>query len=321
MSQQGWQPSASIETLKIRARLRQRIRAFFDARDVLEVETPILSPAGTTDLHIDSMTTQSGVGDDPVLYLQTSPEFAMKRLLAAGSGSIFQLGKVFRYGEKGGQHHPEFTMLEWYRTGFDHLQLIDEVDALVRALLAEYRTLQPTVKWTYQQAWQQTINIDPFTASIEQLQQYAQQQSISLVDTLDTKDAWLQLIMSYCVEPALPKDCPVFIYDYPASQAALAKIRQETPPVAERFELYINGIELANGFHELTDANEQRQRFLQDNQQRQQGGKPVIPMDEKLLAALPQIPGCAGVALGFDRIMLLATKANDIAQVIAFESD
>lgn len=316
-----WQPGASLEILQLRARLRQRIRAFFQTRDVLEVETPILSSAGTTDLHIDSMTTQSGVQQDHQLYLQTSPEFAMKRLLAAGSGSIYQLARVFRYGEQGRQHHPEFTMLEWYRLGFDHRQLIEEVDALVRELLTDHLALQPTVQWTYREAWQQTIHIDPFEATIEQLQDYAQQQQIELVGALDDKDAWLQLVMSYCVEPALPKNCPVFVYDYPASQAALARVRHDASPVAERFELYINGMELANGFHELTDAVEQRRRFQQDNAQRQLAGKPVIPMDEKLLVALGQMPNCAGVALGFDRIMLLACAAQDISQVIAFTSD
>lgn len=321
MSSSSGYPGVRLETLQIRARLRQRIRAFFNELNVLEVETPILSSTGTTDLHIDSMTTQCGVGQNAVRYLQTSPEYAMKRLLAAGSGSIYQLSKVFRYGEQGKQHHPEFTMLEWYRPGFDHLQLMDEVDDLVRSLLADRIQLQPTIKWTYQQAWQETIQIDPFTISVEQIQDYAQQCSIQVASEIKEKDDWLQLLMSYCIEPALPKDTPVFIYDYPASQAALAKIRNDSLPVAERFELYINGMELANGFHELTDQREQRQRFEADNKKRQAVGKPLIPVDENLLAALPEMPDCAGVALGFDRLMMLAVNEENISNVIALQSD
>ena len=316
MSDKSWQPSASIETLKIRARLRQRIRAFFDARNVLEVETPVLSSAGATDLHIDSMTTHSGIDQNQSLYLHTSPEYAMKRLLAAGSGSIYQLCKVFRYGEQGKQHYPEFTMLEWYRLGFDHLELMDEVDELVRELFSDSLKLSPTIRWTYQQAWQQIINIDPFSVSIEELQAFAQKHNIEVVGPISDKDAWLQLIMSYCIEPALPKDTPVFIYDYPVSQAALAKVRNDSLPVAERFELYINGMELANGFHELTDVDEQRQRFETDNKKRMMAGKDTVPIDEELLAALPQIPDCAGVALGLDRMMMLVTGENDILRVI-----
>ncbi len=286
----------------------------------MEVETPILSIAGTTDLYIDSMVTHAGLEQDVTLYLQTSPEFAMKRLLAAGSGAIYQLAKVFRYAEYGRQHHPEFTMLEWYRPGFDHRQLMDEVDALVRELLRDRLSLQPTLKWTYRQAWQQTLNIDPFTAAPDELQAYALQQGIETVGDMEDKDAWLQLIMNYCIEPALPRETPVFIYDYPASQAALAKVRQEPNPVAERFELYINGMELANGFHELTDANEQRQRFAEDNKKRRRAGKRQIPMDEKLLGALNSLPDCAGVALGFDRVMMLAGGKDNIQAVLSFES-
>ena len=321
MTTQSWQPSASLETLQHRARLRQRIRAFFHERGVLEVETPILASAGTTDPHIDSMTTHSGVEQDKTLYLQTSPEYAMKRLLAVGSSSIYQFGKVFRYGEQGKQHHPEFTLLEWYRPDFDHLQLIDEVDALVRELLSDSLELMPTVKWTYQRAWQETINLNPLDMNVGQLQQFVEQQNIDVTGLTNDKDDWLQLVMSYCVEPALPEKTPVFIYDFPASQAALAKIRHDEVAVAERFELYINGLELANGFHELTDAQEQRQRFESDNIKRQATGKTVIPIDNQLLAALPQMPECAGVALGFDRLMMVVIGAKDILEVVAFKSD
>ncbi|MFO7604608.1 MAG: EF-P lysine aminoacylase EpmA [Gammaproteobacteria bacterium] len=313
--------SSVRQILQLRARFRQRIRAFFQARDVLEVETPILSAAGSTDLYIDSMTTHSGVGQDPRLYLQTSPEYAMKRLLAAGSGSIYQLCKVFRYGEQGRQHQPEFSMLEWYRLGMDHLALIDEVDALVRELLDGYRVLQPTVKWTYRQAWQQTLQLDPFALSLEQCRRFALEQNIAPVGGIDDRDTGLQLIMSCCVEALLPKDAPVFIYDYPPTQAALARVRPGVEPVAERFELYINGMELANGFHELTDATEQRRRFEQDNRKRQAAAKAVMPLDEGLLAVLPQVPNCAGVALGFDRLLMLAADVSDIAAVSGLYTD
>ncbi len=313
-------PAASLATLQIRARIRKQIRAFFDEQDVLEVETPVLSRAGVTDPHIDSLQTQwTDRGD--VFYLQTSPEYAMKRLLAAGSGAIYQFSRVFRYAERGRQHHPEFTMLEWYQPGYDHHRLMREVDELIRLCLREHLDLENSLFLTYRQAWQDTLGLDPFTVPIEQIKLFVQQQGIEISDLGEDLDAWLQLLMTHCVEPALPRNTPVFISEFPSSQAALAKISNSAPPVAERFELYINGMELANGFHELTDAGEQRQRFEGDLLKRQQMGKPAVPVDEKLLIALPHLPDCAGVAVGLDRLVMIATRLEQIDDVLSFVID
>lgn len=308
--------------LKTRARLLQRIRAFFQAREVLEVETPILSSAAVTDPHIESYAIRDPQHGKP-RYLHTSPEFAMKRLLAAGSGSIYQLCKVFRQGELGRRHNPEFTLLEWYRPGFDHQQLMAEVESLLRELLEGYLTLGETRYLTYRDAFLQYAGLDPHTASVNQLQAKVKEQGIDVTGLTDTdKDPWLDVLMTHVVEPALPRDCPVFIVDYPASQAALARIRQDNPPVAERFELYIYGMELANGFHELTDAKEQRQRFEADNRARQAVGLDPMPMDEHLLAALETgLPDCAGVALGFDRLVMLAAGTRSISEVLTFDAE
>ncbi|MDH5444852.1 MAG: EF-P lysine aminoacylase EpmA [Gammaproteobacteria bacterium] len=315
-------PSGSdpLASLKIRARIRKRIRAFFDALGVMEVETPILARAGVTDPHIDSLQT-SWSDHSETVYLQTSPEYAMKRLLAAGSGPIYQLSKVFRHGERGRQHHPEFTMLEWYRPGYDHHRLMLELDDLIRKCLSEHLDLEHSVFLSYRQAWLETIDIDPFTANTEQLKAYIDQQGIDVSGLDDERDDWLQLIMTHCIEPALPKNTPFYIYDFPSSQAALARIRHDNPPVAERFELYINGMELANGFHELIDADEQRKRFEMDLIKRQQMGKVAMPIDEKLLNALPDMPDCAGVAVGVDRLLMVAVGAAAIDEVLSFVVD
>jgi len=317
-----WKPSASLTMLKIRARLLQRIRAFFQEREVLEVETPLLSSAAVTDPHIESYAIKHSQ-HGKLRYLHTSPEFAMKRLLAAGSGSIYQVCKVFRQGEVGRQHNPEFTMLEWYRLGFDHQQLMAEVDSLLRELLDGYLTLGDTQRLTYEDAFVQYAGLDPHSASIDQLQAKVKEQGIDVTGLDENhKDPWLDLLMTHVVEAALPRECPVFIYDYPASQAALARIRQDDPPVAERFELYIYGMELANGFHELADAQEQRQRFVADNQMRAAAGLSSMPIDEDFLAALDAgLPACAGVALGVDRLVMLAAGAKSISEVLAFDTE
>ena len=317
-----WRPSALPDTLVVRARLLQRIRAFFQARNVLEVETPLLSQAAVTDPHIESFAVQMLQQDTP-RYLHTSPEFAMKRLLAAGSGSIYQVCKVFRQGEAGRQHNPEFSMLEWYRLDFDHHQLMAEVDDLLRELLDGYRTLTGTLRLSYREVFQRYAGLDPLLASIVELQATVKQRGID-VTGLDEKhkDPWLDLLMTHVVEPDLPQECPVFIYDYPASQAALARIRQGEPSVAERFELYLGGMELANGFHELTDAVEQRQRFEADLTTRDATGMPSVPVDERFLNALESgLPPCAGVALGIDRLVMLATGMESISDVLAFDDE
>jgi len=315
-----WRPSAALDTLVIRARLLQRIRAFFQARGVLEVETPLLCQATVTDPHIESYVAQEP-RQGRARYLHTSPEFAMKRLLAAGSGSIYQVCKVFRQGEAGRQHNPEFTMLEWYRLEFDHHQLMDEVESLVRELLDGYRTLAASHRFTYREAFQRHAGLDPLATSITELQAATIQHGIEVIGLDDSNtDPWLDLLMTHVVEPALPQDGPVFIYDYPASQAALSRVRRSVPPVAERFELYLGGMELANGFHELTDAQEQRQRFVADLATRESTGLPAVPIDERFLAALEEgLPPCAGVALGIDRIVMVASGARTITDVLAFD--
>ena len=314
-----WQPSASLDNLRARAAIIQRIRAFFYQREVLEVDTPALSHASVTDYHLRAFATQFA---DPLapqaktLYLQTSPEFAMKRLLCAGSGSIFQLAKAFRNEEAGRLHNPEFTMLEWYRTGFDHHRLMDEVAELVLPILA----CTEVQRLTYQQAFLQCVQLDPITASLTDLRQCCARHGYAeLAEQEDDKDVLLNLLFSQHVEPVISQTQPCFVYDFPASQAALARLNPADPRVAERFELYYKGVELANGFHELSNASEQRQRFIADNHKRQQAGLPQIAIDELFLAALEQgLPACAGVALGVDRLIMLSLGAQQISQVLAF---
>jgi lysyl-tRNA synthetase class 2 len=320
-----WRPSATLEVLKLRARLLQRIRAFFFARGVLEVETPVLSGAATTDPALASFATRytgPRLPQGQTLYLHTSPEFPMKRLLAAGSGSIYQICKVFRDGEAGRQHNPEFTLLEWYRVGFDHHRLMDETGELVMDLLAPSMPLQPPERLTYCEAFQRHAGLDPFAASVDEFGQAVKMHGISVSPDLVSEkapDAWRDLLLTHVVEPKLGQGRLTFIYDYPASQAALARIQPGNPLVAARFELYLNGIELANGFHELADADEQRARFEQQLRTRKAGGFPAVPVDERLLAGLAHgLPDCAGVALGFDRLVMLAGGARAIDDVLAF---
>jgi lysyl-tRNA synthetase class 2 len=308
--------------LKRRARMLERIRAFFSARDVLEVETPLLSQAATTDPNLASLSTRytgPGFGSGLPLYLCTSPEFPMKRLLAAGSGSIYQICKVFRDGEAGRLHNPEFTMLEWYRVGFDQHQLMDEVAALAAHVL-ERSDMPAPEKLSYRDAFLRYCEIDPHGASIETLADNARHHGISVQhDGANPRDFWLDLLLTHVVEPHLGNGHMTFIYDYPASQAALARVRAGDPPLAERFELYMNGIEIANGFHELADPAEQRNRFERDLGRRRDQGLVDVPIDNRLLAGLAEgLPACAGVALGCDRLLMIATGAKSIDDVLAF---
>ena len=320
----NWQPAATLQMLRQRAALLAQIRRFFSTRQVLEVETPVLSSAANTDPQVESFTTTfSGPGatTERPLFLQTSPEFPMKRLLAAGCGPIYQIGKVFRQGEAGRHHNPEFTLLEWYRPGFDHHQLMDEVEQLTLLLLEPHLELGKSEYLGYQQAFERYAGLNPHQASNKQLMECVEQHGIEGVAGLTEadRDDWLNLIMSHIVQPQLGQQRLTFLFDYPASQAALARISPANSQVAERFELFLQGVELANGFHELTDATEQRHRFLEDLQQRNHGGRPTIPMDENLLAALSHgLPDCAGVALGLDRLLMLATGASEISDVLSF---
>jgi len=307
--------------MKKRAMLLKQIRAFFYARDILEVDTPALSVAGNTDPNIESFNTHyTGPGTTTNLYLHTSPEFAMKRLLAAGSGAIYQLCKVFRNGEAGRHHNPEFTMLEWYRPGFDQHQLMKEVDELLVELLGQ--TQESVRKISYQQAFIDKVNIDPLNTDCDALKKSAQQHGLEQVVGMDEASVndWSDLIMDQVIVPSLGQG-RVFIYNYPASQAALARISIEDNRVAERFELYIDGVEIANGFYELADASEQRRRFEQENNKRKITGLSVLPMDENLLDALEAgLPDCAGVALGIDRLLMLVEGADSIKKVISVSS-
>ncbi len=323
-----WQPTAALEVLKLRARLLERIRAFFSERGVLEVETPVLSTAAVTDPMLASLATRYTGPRFPrgqTFYLHTSPEFPMKRLLAAGSGSIYQICKVFRDGEAGRLHNPEFTLVEWYRTGFDHHRLMDETDELVMRLLAPTMSLDAPERLSYREAFRRHAGLDPHTASAGDFATVAKARQISIPRGLASQNdlsVWRDLLLTHAVEPMLGQGRLTFIYDYPASQASLARIQPGDPPVAARFELYLNGIELANGFHELADADEQRARFERQLHARVAGGQPVVPMDERLLAALAQgLPDCAGVALGVDRLVMLAAGKTSLQDVLAFPVD
>lgn len=315
-----WAPTASIDNLKQRADLLAQVRAFFSQRDVMEVDTPVMSHCAVSDPFIDSISVNyqpTLEAEITSLYLQTSPEYAMKRLLAAGSGSIYQLGKVFRNGEYGRRHNPEFTMLEWYRPGFTDCDLMDEVEALVSSVL-DIGTIE---RVTYSDLFQRYLSFRPEEVDIDQLITEARQHiDIDLDDR--NPDTWLNLLMSHVIEPALIEEGAVFVTEYPASQAALAQVRtnQKGIAIAARFELFVNGVELANGYHELTDAQEQKRRLEADQRQRKNLGLPQRPLDYRLVNALEAgIPDCAGVALGFDRLLMLATGAKSLSDILPFD--
>lgn len=303
----NWQPTADNQILKQRATLLARIRHFFAMRNVLEVETPLLSHACVTDPYILSISAGT-------MFLQTSPEYAMKRLLASGIGSIYQLCKAFRKGDIGRRHNPEFTILEWYRIDFDHQALMDEMDDFLKEILG----VEKAERFSIAEIYEKYLQINPHKATLAELQTCAMQRKL-LIEQNEDMNFWLDLLFSHCIEPHLGAEKPVFLYDYPVSQAALAKIRDENPPVASRFEVYFKGIELANGFHELSDANEQRQRFIQNIKERADKNIANAVLDERFLAALEHgLPNVAGVALGVDRLMMLAFGCESIDKVLSF---
>lgn len=315
----SWQPSAPIANLLKRAAIMAEIRRFFADRGVLEVETPTMSQATVTDIHLVPFETRfvgPGAADGLTLYMMTSPEYHMKRLLAAGSGSIYQLGRSFRNEEAGRHHNPEFTMLEWYRPHYDMYRLMNEVDDLLQQIL----DCNSAETLSYQQAFQRHLGIDPLSADKAQLREAAAKLDLSnIADTEEDRDTLLQLLFTVGVEPHIGRDKPAFVYHFPASQASLAVISTEDHRIAERFEVYFKGIELANGFHELTDGDEQLQRFEQDNRSRAKRGLPQNPIDMNLIAALKHgLPDCSGVALGVDRLVMLALNAERLSDVIAF---
>lgn len=292
--------------LATRTAIYTKIRTFFAERGVLEVDTPLLLAGANPAPYLENFAIEGW-------YLQTSPEIAMKQLLAAGSGDIYQLGKAFRKNETGKLHHHEFSMLEWYRLDFDHHQLMQEVDELLKYLLAT-----PSAKYyTYQEVCESWLGINPHRTNVQELQQLAKQHDL-LVDNLpDNLEVWLPLLFTLLVEPKLTVEVPVFIYDFPISQAMLARRRwQGEEELASRFELYYRGVELANGFHELNDPQEQLKRFNDDLQTRKVLGLPEITLPHEFIHSLAQLPNCAGVALGIDRLIMLATQSNSLSEIL-----
>lgn len=314
-----WKPTANLEALRLRAALYALVREFFAARGVLEVETPLASSAGNTDPNIESFTLafdgpkSAGQGRR---WLRTSPEFPLKRLLAAGVGDCYELGRVFRNGEAGKRHNPEFTMLEWYRVGWDHHRLMDETAELLKSAMALAGRRASVRETSFRQLYLDKFGFDPLTAPEDALR------SPLLVFGIDpaglVRDDWLDLLMTHLIQPSIPASRILLVYDYPASQCALARLRPGDPPVAERFEAFLGPLEVANGYHELKDAAEQRARFEADLARRRARDAATPAIDERLLAALPKLPDCAGVALGIDRLMMALLGTDKIADVMAF---
>lgn len=312
----GWRPTAALETLRLRAGLLGRARAHFAQTGALEVETPLLVRAAVTDVHLESLEVRRSDGTR-IGFLHTSPEYAMKRLLSAGAPDLYQVAHVFREGERGRRHNPEFTMIEWYRLGVDHHGLMRDVEALLRALLEPVRPVGPTVHVTYAEAFEATLGLDPLVAVPAEIEAALRRAGLDVPDGVrGDRDGLLDLGMSLRVAPGFPDDRITFVRDFPASQAALARV---DGPVASRFEAFWGGLELANGFHELCDAAEQAQRFSTDLATRRARGLPEREADQRFLAALSAgLPDCAGVALGFDRVVMLAAGASTIDEVITF---
>ena len=321
-SHDDFRPTASWETLQLRAELLRRLRDFFQQRGFLEVETPLLSADTVIDRHLDPFCVvlddgAAGASPGRRLWLQTSPEFGMKRLLAAGGEAIYQVTRSFRRGERGPLHNPEFTLVEWYRRGDGMAEGMQLLSDLCEALLAR----GPAERIRYGEAFERHVGLDPHTAGVEELTSKVAALGIAAPESLarDDRDGWLDLLLVERVEPHLGHRRPVIVYDYPAGQAALARVRPGDPPVAERFELYVSGIELANGYHELLDAAELRARNARNNALRRADGKPALPEQCRLLAAMEAgLPAATGVALGFDRVVMLAAGAKCLDEVIAF---
>lgn len=309
-----WRPGASRFALESRARLLADIRAFFTERRVLEVETPVISPRGNVDPNIQSVTTGHGG------YLRTSPEYAMKRLMAAGLRDIYELGRVFRAAEKGRHHNPEFTLLEWYRSGMTYLNLADEVVELVRHCGHGQFDSWPVQQISYRELFRGQTGLDPWFCDESELSACAAERGL-YAGPMEIQQ-WLDLIMAEVVQPALPGEHFYVVYDYPPEQAALSRIREDDPPVAERFEVYLGQIELANGYQELTDADEQLARFERENRQREARGDKPIRIDSLLISAMRHgLPECSGVALGVDRLLMAISKLDHIDSVLAFSAN
>lgn len=312
----GWRPGASRHAVEARAELLAGIRAFFSSRRVLEVETPVLSRSGNSDPNIQSIST-----DTPSKrYLRTSPEYAMKRMLAAGFGDIYELGRVFRASEKGRSHNPEFTLLEWYRCGMTYLELASEVCELIRVCGDGQFDDWPVQKTTYRNLFLEHTGLDPYTCSETDLSSAAAERGIHAGSL--SQQEWLDLMLGEVIEPALPGETLTIVHDFLPEQAALARIRPGDPAVAERFEVYLGQVELANGYQELTDGDEQLRRFEQETRLRAARGEETAPIDRKLIEALRHgLPECSGVALGVDRLLMAILKLDRIDSVLAFSAD
>ena len=319
----SWQPSASLATLQTRAAMLASARKYFARRAVLEVETPILAAHTVTDAHIQSIGLHTLESE---MWLRTSPEYHMKRLLAAHPQDIYQIGKVFRDGESGTRHQPEFTMIEWYRLGFDLNEIIDDTCELIKHLtqgrklpVTEHRTI------SYKEAFQSACNLNPISATLEDICSTAKDCLADILDERliqsigDDRACWLDLLASHIVTPSFEKDALYVVTDYPAEQAMLARINPNNPLLAERFEVFLNGLELANGYCELQDITEQTERFQRDNEQRRHAGLATVTIDEALIAALKSgLPACSGVAVGLDRLLMIADGHNSVASTLSF---
>jgi elongation factor P--(R)-beta-lysine ligase len=306
-----WRPGVNLETIKKRARILQNIRAFFLCSDCLEVNTPLLNQASNTDIYIESII---ACHSTQTFYLQTSPEFAMKRLLAAGFGSIYQICPAFRAEESGRKHRPEFTLLEWYRIGFNYQQLMDDVESLIQSLEDDHQLFE---RIGYYELFDRYLGFNPELVDLTELQSTCTR-IVSGIDAQELDfDQCLNVLLTVAIEPQMQGY--QFVMDYPASQASLSKLNKQKPAIAERFELFYNGMELANGFSELTDPVEQRMRFERDNDTRRRNGQTIVPIDEHFLSALEAgLPECAGVAVGIDRLVMALTGSNDIYEVMPF---
>ncbi len=320
-----WRPSCEITQLKQRAQMLAAIRQFFADKKVLEVETPLLCQATGTDPELDFFKSNYHFPpNNKILYLQTSPEFAMKRLLASGCGSIYQICKAFRNGEQGRYHNPEFTLLEWYRVGFDLHQLMAEVAELISELLTPTLAIKSIQKISYQDLFFQITGLNALEFCAKSYQAYALEEGISEAIALCENDhnLWCDYIFSFKIQPTLVNNTLYLIHSYPASQASLARINSDNFAVADRFEVFINGVELGNGFFELADVTEQQQRFEKEIQARVNKKLPSVKKDQRFLAALKVgLPNCCGVAVGIDRLLMLLSASDDIASVLAFPVD
>jgi lysyl-tRNA synthetase class 2 len=307
-------PERLRDGLRRRADLYALIRRFFAERNVLEVETPILSVGANTDPNIQSFSTRFSGRGAGERWLRTSSEFAQKRLLVAGVGDCYELGRVFRDGEAGRRHNPEFTMLEWYRVKRDHRWLVGETVEFIRAALASADKPVDVLQTTYRDLFESTIGVDPFSDTVEALSEALG--DVAIDPSGLSHDDWLDLLLTHRIQPKFPHDHITVVIDYPPTQCALAQVRGD---VAERFEVYVGSHELANGYHELTDPAEQRRRFERDNERRRDRGLPTAPIGENLLRALERgLPDCAGVALGIERLLMAMTGSDNIADVLAF---